>query len=621
MGRKNTIIRKTESKKTVIAGKNSTGASFNKTEISAPGKLLTGKVIVWISLSLLFLISAIYFFWFSNGLLFYQENRLLFIFSGEYFQKFTLKTGGLLEYTGNFLTQFYFNPFYGAILISALFIALCVIFIEINKRLSADNSFSLLLVFIPPCFLLLVQTNYDHFIHYSLGYIFVALWFLLSILPDKKCLRLIILGLFPVFFYMVGCFALIYLGIYMIYIIIYGKGALRYFLPVSILVYAFLTFIVFNEILFLQPGYELLHYPLPFIDFSKVPALITILGIWIVLFPLLVKASDLLKTKKEYTVLIPAMTMLMVLSMTVFSLNKKYDPELENLFQLEKSVINQNWDAVIRQHENYPSTNIIGQYYYNLALSEKGLLCDRLFFGRQDFGAKSLTLPRDNEHINRAVYFYYYIGLISEAHHLAYESMVGFGYRPENIKLLVKTELINGNFKVAERYINVLKQTLYYRSWAEKFGKMLNNRTLICADPELGEKSRMLPKRDFFLRSDDGQNIDLIFAANPDNKRAFEYKMARLMLEKNYKAVVAEVKILGAMGYTLIPRHIEEAIVGYENLSNESPDLGGLLVSPETEQRFFQYGSTYNQYSGNKSTLKKEMKKIAGNTFWFYLQF
>ena len=62
-------------------------------------------------------------------------------------------------------------------------------------------------------------------------------------------------------------------------------------------------------------------------------------------------------------------------------------------------VCKQDWDGIIRQHEKLQSANIVEQYYYNLALSEKGQLCNRMFFGRQSYGSLSLTLKRDDEQI------------------------------------------------------------------------------------------------------------------------------------------------------------------------------------------------------------------------------
>ena len=289
--------------------------------------------------------------------------------------------------------------------------------------------------------------------------------------------------------------------------------------------------------------------------------------------------------------------------------------------QLEKLVFKQEWDEVIRHHESSPSTSLVGQYYYNLALSEKGQLCDRLFFGQQDFGAKALSLPRNTEFINRSMYFYYSIGLIREAHHLAYESMVLYGHRPENIKMLIKTELINGNYKIARRYINILKKTLHYKKWASKYEKMLYNPEMIYSDAELGEKIRLLPKRDFFIGSDDVYNIDVMLMVNPDNKRAFEYKIARFLLEKDFKAVVYQVKKMKDMGYNYIPRYIEEAIVLFINLNLELPYLGGFTINTVTESHFRQFKTTFDLIkNGNKSYLEKEMKKAWGNTFWYYFQ-
>ena len=249
-------------------------------------------------------------------------------------------------------------------------------------------------------------------------------------------------------------------------------------------------------------------------------------------------------------------------------------------------------------------------------------LCEKLFFANNSFGAESLILPHKEENLNSLIYFYYTIGLISEAHHLAYESMVKYGYRPETLKLLVKTNLINGNYRIAERYINILYSTIYYRKWAEKYKKLLYKPALIYSDTELSNKISMIPKKDFFIRADDIQNLELFLMASPENKRAFEYKIARLLYEKDIESMIYEVKYMKGMGYYHIPRHIEEAILIYSKLHDEVPDLGGLAISAESEMRFAQYNLSVNQNQNiNKTELKKKLKDKWRNTFWFYYQF
>jgi hypothetical protein len=586
-----------------------------------PEGRMAERLALYLSLALLFIISSIYFYWFGDGILFFQETKSLFVFSSDYLRKFTIKPGGLLEYAGNFFTQVYFSSAYGSLVISSVLILLCLVFVKINRRLSADESFSLLIVLLPSCVLLMVQTRDDHYMHYNLGYILVALYFLVSIIPKRNLLDLIIIALFPLFFYVAGSFSFLYPGMYLVYSLIHKKGILRYLLPALVIVVALFSFIIFKEILFLQPVYQLLGYPLSFFDLSWHSLFFYLLCTYFVIFPWIVKILESFRVNRSFSRIIPLVTILTIFPITVLLLSKYHDPGLRDFNKLEKSVYNQDWDAVIKQNETIPSTNIIGQYYYNLALSEKGQLCNRLFFGRQDFGSKSLTLLRGIEHTNRSVYFYYAIGLISEAHHQAYESLVRFGYRPENIKILIKSELISGNYKIAERYLNILKKTLHYRYWAAKYEKMLYKPELINSDPELGGEIRLLPKNDFFISQNDIQNIELLLMSNPDNKKAFEYKMARLLLDKDLGAVAYHVRKMKEIGYTYIPRHIEEAILVYINRDNEFPDLGGLVISKETELRFNQYKAVYNLNIGNKTLLEKEMKKSGGNTFWYYFQF
>ena len=245
-----------------------------------------------------------------------------------------------------------------------------------------------------------------------------------------------------------------------------------------------------------------------------------------------------------------------------------------------------------------------------------------MFFGSQDFGSGSLVLPWGDEHLNRGAYFYYSIGLINEAQRWAYEEMVVYGYRPQNIEILAKTSLINGDFRMAEKYINILKRTIYYRDFAKKYLKMTDNPDLINSDPELSAKRKILPKSSFFIQFNEPQNnLPLILSAQPDNRKAFEYYIAGLLLTKNIEVVMNNVSKMKEAGYTRIPRFIEEAILIYYNSTKKYPDLGGLKVSPDTQERFSQYFAAFVEARKNSSTLKETMQKKFGNTFWYYYHF
>jgi hypothetical protein len=465
-----------------------------------------------------------------------------------------------------------------------------------------------------------MQTNFNYLIHNNLGFLAATLYFLFSISSDRKSFRIFVMAFFPLFYYFAGAYTWIYLGMFILHSLVNKKVIY----PVSLVIIASVALILFKEVLSLQPWSELLRYPLPLKDYFKNPVFIYLLYGFIVFWPVLLKAAYLLKVKKEFIRTFSTYGVILIFSLTLFFQSRIYNPGDADLFKLEKLFYEQDWNGVIKHQEASQSTNLIAQYYYNVALSEKNLLCDRMFFSRQDFATRSIMIPWDSRtsinKIFRGVYFFYTIGLINEAHRWAFESMVIQGYRPENIKLLIKTDLINGHYKIAEKYIYALKKTLHYRSWAKKYEAMLYHPELIQSDPELGEKVNLRPKKDFPINIKNPQtNILFLLQSNPDNKKAFEYKMAWFMLEKNVGGIVNEINKMKEMGYTRIPGHIEEAALFSKANIGPLPDLGGLKISSETESRFAQYESSLMYIDRNKSSGTSEIQKTMRNTFWYYL--
>jgi hypothetical protein len=200
--------------------------------------------------------------------------------------------------------------------------------------------------------------------------------------------------------------------------------------------------------------------------------------------------------------------------------------------------------------------------------------------------------------------------------------MVVNGQRPENLKMLVKTNLIDGNYRMAKKYIGILKKTSNYKEWAIGYEKMVDDTTLINTNPELKEKRMSMPKEDFFIHVNSAQdNIPHLIESNPNNRRAFEYKIAWMMLSKDAEGVINQIKTLKTLGYSRIPRHMEEAAMIYYNGKGILPDLGGLSISAETLSRFEQYVAAFKSNRQNMALAKERLGAQFGNTFMFYYHF
>lgn len=543
-----------------------------------------------VSLFILFIISFLYYSFFGSYIFPYQENQILFIYNSDYLFQFLSRPGGLIVYAGNFITQFYFNPLFGSFVVSAFITLTAFVCYRIARAFYIGGPSLLAVSLIPSCILILIQSDYNTQIFNIIGFLFVAIYFLFVTRSAGKYMVFLPLVIFPVFYYIAGGYAWIFAGLYIINNLF--KGNKLY--SILLIIIALSTFIIFKEIIFYQPQEELIRYPAP-LNF-KSAVFFYILSVFFILYPLLLKVLQSIKYDPvSYTKIFPYMAMILFAS-TIFILSRLYNPEISNLFKIEKLVNEEKWDDVIQYQEKIQSGNIIAQYYYNLALSETDQLCDRMFHARQDYGPNSIMVQWDSKlninQIYRGAYFFYNIGLINEAHRWAFESMVMQGYLPGNIKMLIKTELIRGNYRVALKYIDILKSTLYYRKSALRYEKMLNKPGLIRSDPDLGEKILLLPEEDFLIRLKDQQaNVLLMLKACPSNRKAFEYKIAWFMLEKNLQNVVNEIGTFQRLNYMRLPDHIEEAVLLYRS-AGQKVEIGNLKISDSSVKRFTQYTST-----------------------------
>jgi hypothetical protein len=576
---------------------------------------------ILLQFGVLLLLSFGYFFLIGYYVLCFQETQSLFIFSTDYFGKFVIKPGGLLEYTGKFLTQFYVNRFLGPLIVSIVISVPTILIWLINRKVSAGRNAPLFFVIAPSLVLLVMQANYYHLMEYNIGFISILLYFLVSVSSGKKYFRILTVILWPLFYFFAGAYALLFILLFVVHSLIDERQGKFIVLIITVLVVGLTLFLSVNFI-FLQPLSHIFFFPLPVLENFIYKLLFILLCVLIIGIPAVCSGRFALKNSflKGNFVRYSAPALLVILA--GFLLFRIYNPQTARVLEMERLIFNERWDEAIKLQERHPARNLIGEYFYNVALSETDQLCDRLFKGRQDFGAGSLVLPWGDEHLNRGAYFYYSIGLTNEAHRWAYEEMVVYGYRPQNIKLLIKTCLINGDIRMAGKYIGILKKTLFYRRYSERFEKMADNPELIKNDRELAGKMSILPGKDFFIQFNEPQNnLPLILEGQPENTKAFEYYLAGLLLTKNVEAVAGSLNALKTRGYVKIPRFIEEAIMIYYNSTKTIPDLGGMEVSSDTRERFQAYFNAYVEARKDPSTLQVKMKQKFGDTFWYYYHF
>lgn len=584
-------------------------------------QLRTINIFRIISFAALFLLVFVLLFRFTAYLFFYQEKASLFLLTREYFSGMINRPGGFLNWLSHLQTAFYHSPFAGALIISAE-ICLVTFLLVLTGKMLAEKSEMIVPVFVG-CVLFLLQTNYQFAAINTLGILLQLFLFVLiiSFLKGKKIWFSIIL--FPIWYFLTGSFSVLFFCLILVYLILYFKKGVLPKLLTLVLITGVVVF-AGAEWLFYLTVKQLLIFPYANETTGNQQNLFFGIGILIILFPVFLKANFKIKHEKRFVgLLINVLPLIVLLATALFSMNR-IDKKNRHFFEVERQFYQRNFEDVIRLNEKEPSMNMLTNYLNNIALAEKGILCDQLFRFPQSPDGRTLFLPWElnGEVLRKGGYFYYSLGMTNEAARWAYEYMVMRGLTPEGLIMLIKTELINENYELAAKYNAILKSSLFYKKEAAKFGKLLENHDLIDKDQELGKVKRLKTKADFFVLAENPPaNVDSILKSDPANFVAVQYKFAVLLLQKDYKTITETLPVLERSGFSHIPKNIEEAVVAYCLLNQiPFPVLEKLAINPQTVQRFDRYYQIFQKNGTNKTAAQQALREFK-DTYWYYVFF
>lgn len=572
---------------------------------------------------LFFVVTFVFFFWFAGYIFFFQEKLSLFLVSKEFLLEYLIQPGGFLKYFALFLSAFYRIEILGAGIVS--FIILLVVWFSalIGKEIAGKPVY--FLPFLIGAGLVFLHSHYQFQLVNSLGILMQLVWFY-AILRFFRGKRLWFpLLLFPVWYFLNGGFSWLFLVMFSFYLVTeYGKK--RCIHLGALLLIAFFSFFISKEFLFYETTKTLLQYPFSDLNAGMQIKEFAALGGLIGLFPLLFKIKlDRTKTAGGRKLNLVQLSPILVILVLSGALSQRIDRKNSHYFHVEKLFYERKFDETITFNKTFPTTNKLTLFLNNIALAETGQLTERLFEFPQSPDGETLFLKWETigEVLRRGGHFYYTVGLVNEAHRWAYEYMVMRGYTPEGLKMLIKTELINGNYKMAAKYIEILSQSIFYRNEARDFLKMLNNDEAVTNHPELGQKKQLKPKTDFFVLSDvPPANLEPLLEADSTNVFAIEYQFAWLLLQKDVEAVTEKLPLLEKAGYNHIPRHIDEAATGFKLLNmGEFTQLDYLRTSAETERQFRQYYQIFQQHSNSREQAQRALYPQFSNSFWYYLFF
>jgi len=211
----------------------------------------------------------------------------------------------------------------------------------------------------------------------------------------------------------------------------------------------------------------------------------------------------------------------------------------EKVMQYDFMATHQQWNRILETVNAEKPNNQIGVTVQNLALAMHGMLLDHMFEYNQNSIAGLLPdVKEDATSPMPTAEAFYQLGMVNVAQRTVFEAqeaILDFQKSGRCYKRLAQTNLINGQYEVARKYLMALRKTLFYRGWADETLPLLGDEEAIARHPEYGRLRQYAYKEDLtgdFYFSDrvTPEMLESLYYTNTDNRLAYQYLLAYYML-------------------------------------------------------------------------------------------
>jgi hypothetical protein len=191
-----------------------------------------------------------------------------------------------------------------------------------------------------------------------------------------------------------------------------------------------------------------------------------------------------------------------------------------------------DWQGVLAEAaytEDEPTRAIV--MMKNLALFRLGRQGDEMYHYRTGAKASDTPIPLHMvQVVGRSIYYNY--GQVNYSYRWCLEDGVEFGWRVEYLKYLTRCALVNGESRVASKYIDLLKHTRYHREWAEHYEQFVGKQDKMRADKEFEQIFHLM------------QSTDIL---GSDNTLVEKFLMTQFTVTNSEDKVYREQALLAAL--------------------------------------------------------------------------
>ena len=606
----------------------------------------------WICV-LVFALLSWYFLMMRNAdVLYMQQMRSLFNDTSVFFQQYNAVPAGFLQWAGCYFTQLFYYPALGSGVLILMWIA--IFFLLKKAFLTSSTQHLIPLLLIPLVCLLVSEIDLGYWIYYhknhgycfsqTIGLLFVSLLVCLfrSATSIKFKFGTIIASLLGAvllvgLYYYIGVYAMAAaaaLGIIMLLERRWTSGAFY-------VIAAIATPFLFRHLSDTMRSEQFFTAGIPVFESGNITNTSLSIPFWIallmlILFPILNKVGERIKNVKAANII----SSLLLVAVTGFSFGVLEDADYDDEnYHAEckayRDIDNMEWeDALytIRQIQGTLTRQLI--VFKNIALFNTG----NIGYCMYDYDNKGMTpTPSDSLIVHMAntasPIIYLHHGMTNYAYHYCMEIQVEYGFNITELKVMALSSIINGEKKLAQKYLNILSRTMFHKKWAEHYLPLARNPKEIGKYPELAKINELHSYMSNNIDSDEGVCENYIINYFSDtytnaSKYLQEMCLAYSVISNNIQKFWRQyILYLQLHKGEKIPDLYQQAAYFYLDMvptSSPDPKAYNMQFDQKIIDRYNQFDQISQSLLKNgfsKESIARQTEAEFGDTFWWTYYF
>ena len=414
-----------------------------------------------------------WYLWYPHALS-YQEQYQLFLWTWDYFIERMSLPGGLADWIGEFIVQFYYVEWLGALLQALLFVALQ----WVTARLLPKSCWLLSIVPVVLLWWLMGDIN----VLLSLPVAIILALALACFMP--RSLSWIDIIVLPLAYWLIGPVMWLYVIVRAMQLGWKHLWTVGWLVAVQLMAYAWFL-----------PQWPL-QQTMTGLNYYRIPL--------------------------HYPQL------------------SGYDRDMYELIRQDYLVRNECWNEIVKRAGDYQVRTSFWSNCVNLALSQKRLLADRMFDFYQS-GEDALIMPRTRDLTSMlpSAEAFWRLGMVNSAQRYMFdtqESILNGRKSGRCTKRIAECMIVNGHYHTAAKQLDLLKKSLFYRSWAEEMEALMADETKINTHPVYGRLRQLRYQENFLYNYEEiDKMFGLLLMNNTENKMALDYFLGQMLLKGNIK--------------------------------------------------------------------------------------